>query len=303
MPQPKAKHIVIITGPTAAGKTRTALAVAEHFGIPVISADSRQMYKQLPIGTAQPTKEELQKVKHFFIGNLDLEEYYSAAMYEQQVMILLEDLFKESPVALLAGGSMMYIDAVCKGIDDIPTIHDDIRQQVKREIQENGIAPLLEELQKKDPEYYAIADKNNTRRIAHAIEIIRQTGGTYTQLRTHTIRQRPFGIIKIGLNLPREQLYQRINDRVLKMVEQGLVEEAREVYPKRELNSLNTVGYKELFKYFDGDISLDEAIRQIQSNTRQYARKQMTWYRRDPDIQWFHPTATDAVIKYINQKL
>jgi len=303
MPEPQEKYLVIITGPTATGKTKAAMAVAKHFGIPVISADSRQMYRQLPIGTAQPAAEEQKEVRHLFTATLELDEYYSAAMYEQEVLKVIELLHRDSPIALMAGGSMMYIDAVCKGIDDIPTIRDDIRQQVKSDLEEKGLQQLLEELKEKDPQYFAEADKNNTRRIAHAIEIIRQTGDTYSSLRTKTHKQRPFKIIKIGLTLPREQLYERINERVLQMVEQGLIEEAKAVYPKRELNSLNTVGYKELFKYFDGKISLEEAIRQIQSNTREYARKQMTWYRRDTEIQWFHPTAHEAIINYINKQM
>lgn len=292
--------LVVILGPTGVGKTELCLRVAEHFGIPIINADSRQVYREIPVGTAAPTTEQQQRVKHYFVGNLSLGDYYSASVYEQDVMRLLDTYFTaDRHVALLTGGSMMYIDTVCNGIDDIPTVDDTTRQMMKRRYEEEGLEKLCEQLQQLDPEYYAIVDRKNPKRVVHALEICLMTGNTYTSYRKQEKKQRPFNIVKIGLNRDREELYDRINRRVLQMVEEGLVEEARRVYPQRELNALNTVGYKELFECFDGKCNEGEAIFRIQCDSRKYCRKQLTWFRRDPLIRWFHPDNIEEIIKYI----
>lgn len=295
--------LIVLLGPTGVGKTELCLRFADTFSIPIINADSRQIFREIPIGTAAPTKSQQERVRHYFVGTHALEDYYSASIYEQEVLQLLENLFKQSPVALIAGGSMMYIDAVCKGIDDIPTVDDVTRSLMKKRLETEGLEVLLNELKELDPEHYAIVDHHNPRRVVHALEICHMTGRTYTSFRTNSQKQRPFNILKIGLNRPREELYERINQRVLQMMEQGLLEEARSVYPLRGLNSLNTVGYKELFNYFDGKIPLEEAIRQIQSNTRRYMRKQLTWFKRDESIRWFHPDNIEEIINYIKSSL
>ena len=292
--------LVVILGPTGVGKTELCLRVAEHFGIPIINADSRQVYRDIPVGTAAPTTEQQQRVKHYFVGNLSLGDYYSASVYEQDVMRLLYTYFTaDRHVALLTGGSMMYIDTVCNGIDDIPTVDDATRQMMKKRYEEEGLERLCEQLQQLDPEYYAIVDRKNPKRVVHALEICLMTGNTYTSYRKQEKKQRPFNIVKIGLNRDREELYDRINRRVLQMVDEGLVEEARRVYPQRELNALNTVGYKELFECFDGKCTEQEAIFRIQCDSRKYCRKQLTWFRRDPLIRWFHPDNIEEIIKYI----
>ena len=273
--------------------------LATHFGIPIINADSRQLYRELKIGTARPTEEQMQQVKHYFVGTLGLEEYYSASLFEQQVLELLNQLFSKHDYALITGGSMMYIDAVCDGIDDIPTIDEEIRTLMKRRLAEEGLKQLCEELKHLDPEYYQIVDKQNPRRVVHALEICTMTGQTYTSFRRREKRERPFRIIKIGLNRPREELYARINQRVNDMMMNGLLEEVRAMYPKRSLNALNTVGYKELFNYLDGQWTLGEAVERIKGNTRRYARKQLTWYKKDDQIRWFHPEEITTIIDYI----
>jgi tRNA dimethylallyltransferase len=304
----RGKTLVVITGPTAVGKTQLCLDIARHFDIPIINADSRQIYKELSIGTAKPTAEELQQVKHYFVGTLSLQDYYSASLFEQQVLDLLDTLFKTSDYALMAGGSMMYIDAVCDGIDDIPTIDDETRATMKQRLKDEGLQKLCEELKRLDPEYYEIVDRQNPKRVVHALEICTMTGKTYTSFRMKERRSqesgvrrsvRPFKIVKIGLNREREELYNRINARVDAMMQQGLLKEAENVYPLRELNALNTVGYKELFEYFNGRWSLDEAVERIKGNTRRYARKQLTWYKKDPLIRWFHPDQKKEIIDYI----
>lgn len=293
--------LVVVLGPTGVGKTELCLQIAEHLQVPIINADSRQIFQELPIGTAAPTQEQQRRVKHYFVGNHHLEDYYSASLYEADVLSLLPRLFATRHTALLTGGSMMYIDAVCKGIDDIPTIDDGTREWMKKRLAQEGLPRLVEELKVLDPEHYQIVDKNNPRRVVHALEICHMTGKTYTSFRTNSTKERPFKIVKIGLNRHREQLYERINQRVLLMMENGMEEEARNVYPKRGLNSLNTVGYKELFDYFDGNIPREEAIRQIQSNTRRYMRKQLTWFKKDEDITWFHPDNIEEIINYIDK--
>ena len=273
--------------------------IAKHFGIPIINADSRQIYRELKIGTARPTDEQTQAVSHYFVGTLGLDDYYSASLFEQQVLQLLDQLFSTSDYALLTGGSMMYIDAVCDGIDDIPTIDEETRRLMKQRLADEGLEALCEELRRLDPEYYEIVDRQNPRRVVHALEICTMTGKTYTSFRRRERRQRPFRIVKIALNRPREELYERINRRVDQMMSDGLLDEARALYPKKELNALNTVGYKELFDYLDGRWPLEEAVERIKGNTRRYARKQLTWYKKDEQIRWFHPDDKQSIIDYI----
>ncbi len=295
------KTLIVITGPTAVGKTALCLDIAQHYGIPIINADSRQIYKELQIGTASPTAEQLSQVKHYFVGTLSLNDYYSASLFEQQVLEILDSEFREHDYALMTGGSMMYIDAVCNGIDDIPTVDDETREKLKSRLANEGLEPLVEELRKLDPEYYEIVDKQNPRRVVHGLEICLMTGKTYTSFRKREKKQRPFRIIKIGLNRDREELYNRINQRVDQMMNDGLLKEAQQLYPMRQMNALNTVGYKEMFTYLDGIWSLEEATERIKGNTRRYARKQLTWYKKDEQIRWFHPDDKDNIISYISQ--
>lgn len=295
------KTLIVLTGPTAVGKTAISLDIAKHFGIPVINADSRQIYKELKIGTARPTEAELREVKHYFVGTLSINDYYSASLYEQQALELLDTEFRSHDYALLSGGSMMYIDAVCYGIDDIPTIDDETRDTMKRRLKEEGLEALCEELRQLDPDYYNEVDRQNPRRVVHALEICVMTGKTYTSFRKRSKKERPFRIVKIGLDRPREELYQRINARVDAMMAAGLLDEASALYPQRSLNALNTVGYKELFDYLDGRWPLDEAVERIKGNTRRYARKQLTWYKKDEQIRWFHPENKTSIMNYISQ--
>ena len=294
----KEKTLIVVTGPTGVGKTEATLRLAEHFGVPVINADSRQIFAEIPIGTAAPTAAQQARVRHYFVGNHHLEDYYSASLFEEDVLKIIHEA--SSKVSLLSGGSMMYIDAVCKGIDDIPTIRPEVRQEMMQLLESEGLEKMCELLHEWDPEHWAVVDRNNPRRVIHALEICKQTGRTYTSFRSNTIKERPFNIIKIGLNRDRETLYQRINQRVLQMIDDGMIEEAQRVYPKRMLNSLNTVGYKELFEYLDGLTTLDEAIFKIQSSTRRYARKQLTWYKRDAEMTWFSPDNIEEILNYLS---
>lgn len=293
------RTLIVITGPTAVGKTALTIELARHFGIPVINADSRQVYRELRIGTASPTPEQLAQAKHYFVGHKSIHDYYNASLYEQDVLTLLDTLFADSPVQLLSGGSMMYIDAVCNGIDDIPTIRDDIRSDLKRRYQEEGLDALCADLLRLDPEHYAVVDRKNHRRVIHALEVCYQTGRTYTSFRTQVRKARPFRVMKIGLNRDRTELYDRINRRVDQMMADGLTDEAQTLYPLRQLNALNTVGYKELFDYMDGRWTLDEAVERMKGNTRRYARKQLTWFRRDAEVRWFHPDNKEDILNYI----
>ena len=301
------KTLIVITGPTAVGKTALCLDLARHFNIPIINADSRQIFRELKIGTAAPTEEQLRQVRHYFVGTLGLEDYYSASMYEQQVMTLLDELFQQSDYALLSGGSMMYIDAVCNGIDDIPTVDDETRVTMKRRLEEEGLEALCEELRRLDPEHWAIVDRKNPRRVVHALEICHMTGRTYTSFRKRELgdnsrlypSSRPFRIVKIALTRPREELYNRINARVDLMMLQGLLDEVRRLLPYRHLNALNTVGYKEMFAYFDNIWSLDEAVERMKGNTRRYARKQLTWFKKDNEVTWFSPDDEQQIIEHI----
>ena len=282
------RTLLLILGPTGVGKTELSLRVAEHYGCPILNCDSRQIYRSIPIGTAAPTAEEQARVKHYFVATRDLEEDYNAGQYERDALVLLEDLFKTHEVVVMSGGSMLYADAVCKGLDDLPNVPAEIRQEVKAAYEKGGLEWLQAEVQRLDPDYWEVVDQQNPARLAHCIEMCRMTGKTYSSLRTNPNKERPFRIVKVALERPREVLYDRINRRVEQMVKDGLVEEARAVYPKRQLNSLQTVGYRELFAYFDGEYDLDRAIELIQQNSRHYAKRQMTWFRHDKDIHWLN---------------
>lgn len=293
------KTLIVLIGPTGVGKTELSLQLAEHYQTCIISADSRQLYADLKIGTAAPTPEQLQRIPHYFVGTLQLTDYYSAAQYETEVLSQLESLFTQHDTILLTGGSMMYIDAICKGIDDIPTVDADTRQMMLQRYETEGLEQLCAELKLLDPEYYRIVDLKNPKRVIHALEICYMTGKTYTSFRTQQKKERPFRIVKIGLTRNREELYERINQRVDVMVEEGLIEEAKQVYDFRNLNSLNTVGYKEIFNYLDSEWTLPFAIEKIKQNSRIYSRKQMTWFKRDKEIRWFHPEQKTEILSYL----
>ena len=295
------KNLVVVQGTTGVGKTEACISIARHLHCEIINCDSRQLYESIPIGTAAPTAEQMLKVRHHFVGVLPLDRYFSASMYEEAVCKLVEE--SRHDTFLLTGGSMMYIDAVCNGIDELPTVRDEIREEMKRRLADEGLDALDRELSQLDPQHWQNIDHNNPRRILHALEICHQTGKPYSSFLSHSKKERPFNILKIGLTRPREEMYERINLRVLKMMDDGLEEEARKVYPLRHHNSLNTVGYKELLDFFDGTTDLEEAVRRIQSNTRRYMRKQETWFKRDKTIKWFAPTEIKEIIKYIDNSL
>ncbi|MBO7587905.1 MAG: tRNA (adenosine(37)-N6)-dimethylallyltransferase MiaA [Bacteroidaceae bacterium] len=302
------KSLAVILGPTGVGKTQLCLTLAGLFGSPIISADSKQMYEGIELGTAAPTREERERVKHYFVGNLQLEDYYSAAMYEEQALELIGELFRSHDTLIVTGGSMMYIDALCYGIDMIPTVTEDIRSQVLQRYRNEGLESMTRELKLLDPVYWKQVDIRNPKRVLHALEICYMTGRPYSSFRTGKRAERPFNIIRIGLTRPREELYSRIDLRVDRMIEAGLVEDARRLYPKRHLNSLNTVGYKELFSWMAGETdpqgnpwTLETAISRIKQDTRIYSRKQMTWFRRDTATRWFNPDDTQAIIDYIKE--
>lgn len=299
----KKPTLIVLLGPTGVGKTELSLSIAETYHTSIVSADSRQLYADIKIGTAAPTAEQLARVPHYFVRTLDLHDYYSAAQYEMEVLKKLEELFRENDVVVLTGGSMMYIDAVCKGIDDIPTVDNETRQLMLERYEQEGLERLCAELKLLDPEYYQIVDLKNHKRVIHALEICYMTGKTFTSFRTQTQKERPFEILKIGLKREREELYERINRRVDIMMEEGLLEEARRVYPFRQLNSLNTVGYKELFNYLDGTWELPFAIEKIKQNSRIYSRKQMTWFKRDQHITWFHPEDTAEIMSFLQKNI
>lgn len=295
------KNLVVVLGATGVGKTEACISIARHLHCEIINCDSRQLYESIPIGTAAPTAEQMLKVRHHFVGILPLDRYFSASMYEEAVCKLVEESCHDT--FLLTGGSMMYLDAVCNGIDELPTVRDEIREEMKRRLADEGLDALDRELSQLDPQHWQNIDHNNPRRILHALEICHQTGKPYSSFLSHSKKERPFNILKIGLTRPREEMYERINLRVLKMMDDGLEEEARQVYPLGHHNSLNTVGYKELFDFFDGTTDLEEAVRRIQSNTRRYMRKQETWFKRDKTIKWFAPTEIKEIIKYIDISL
>lgn len=293
------KTLIVIVGPTGVGKTELCLKVAEAFDTVIVNADSRQIFKEIPVGTAAPTIAERRRIRHFFVGNLHIDQYYNASMFENDVIALLDTLFKEKDYVIMSGGSMMYVDAVCNGIDDIPTVDTATRSKVMREYEEKGLDYICGRLEELDPEYYSIVDKRNPKRVIHAVEICLSTGRTYTSFRVNAKKDRPFNIIKVGLTLDREQLYERIDGRVDRMVADGLIQEAEKMYPYRNLNSLNTVGYKELFDYFDGKCTFEEAVFRIKCDTHKYCRKQLTWFKRDKDIHWFSPNNVEEIINYI----
>lgn len=295
--------LIVVLGPTGVGKSDVSLQLAKHYHTEIISADSRQFFKELCIGTAVPSAEDLKEVSHHFIQNKSIHNYYNVSEYETEALQLIQKLFIKVNPLILTGGSMLYVDTICKGIDDIPTVDPGIRAEVISWYEKNGIDALRSRLLEVDPEYYQIVDLNNPKRMLHAVEVCQMTGRTFTSFRTQTVRERPFRIIKIGINLDRKILYDRINERVLRMMDAGLLEEVKSVYPYRNLNSLNTVGYKELFLYLDGACSLDEAVDLIQRNTRKYARKQLTWFRRDSDIAWFEPGQVKEMLQFIDKTM
>ena len=295
--------LIVLLGPTGVGKTELSLRVASHVGSPIISADSRQLYKELVIGTAAPTAEQLARIKHYFVGTLSLTDYYNASQFEEEVLLCLENLFQSTSNVVMTGGSMMYIDAVCNGIDELPTVSQEIRTNLMKRFEVEGLDPIREDLKRLDPQHYNEVDLNNYKRVIHALEICLMTGRPYSELRTNTKKTRPFRIIKIGLTRDREELCDRINARVDQMMRDGLLEEARHVYPYKHLNSLNTVGYKEMFNYLDGEWPLDFAIEKIKRNSRVYARKQMTWFKRDKEINWFHPDNIQGILTFLDEQL
>lgn len=296
-------NLVVVTGPTAIGKTSVSISIAQHFGTEIISADSRQLFREMVIGTAVPDHDELMLVPHHFIHTQSIFDYYNASRFELEVLEKLSLLFKKNDLVVMTGGSMLYIDAVCNGIDDLPAIDFRIREQVIEQFHNEGLEPLKAELKTLDPEYYSQVDLKNPKRIMHAIEICRMTGKTFTSFRTNKKKERPFDLIKIGLTASREILYDRINRRVEAMIEAGLEEEAKRLFEHRENNALNTVGYREWFEHFEGSITREEAIEKIKSNTRRYARKQQTWFKRDQDIRWFDISDKDLIIPAILQKM
>lgn len=305
--------LIVILGPTAVGKTGLTLSLAEHYACPILNCDSRQIYRDMRIGTAAPTQEQLDRVRHYFVGQLNIDEYYSAAKYEQEVLQLTSELFKTHNTLILSGGSMMYIDAVCNGIDDIPTVDDEVRATLAKRLQEEGLEKLLAELRLADPEHYDFVDHKNAKRVVHALEVCYTTGKPYSSFLTRkTLRcgasttqtaDRPFRILKIGLEQPREELFARINSRVDDMINSGLLHEAMTLLPHRHENALNTVGYKEMFNVLDGTWELPMAIERLKKNTRVYAKKQMTWFKHDTGVTWFHPNDKDGIIKHINENL
>ena len=297
------KRLIVLLGPTGVGKTELSIEIARHFHTSIISCDSRQIYREMRIGTAVPSREQLSAVPHFFIHTLSVKDYYNSWQFEQQALDKIRELHHTAEVVLLVGGSMMYIDALCKGIDDIPTVTPEIRDALYMQFETEGLAPILAELKEADPVHYEEVDRNNYKRVIHAVEICRMTGKPYSSFRTNIKKERPFRIIKVGLNRDRDELCDRINQRVDLMMSEGLLEEARRAYPFRHLNSLNTVGYKELFNYFSGEWTLDLAVEKIKRNSRVYARKQMTWFKRDPEITWFHPDETEAIFTHLSQQI
>lgn len=293
------KYLIVILGPTGIGKTKTAIAIAKFFQTEIVSSDSRQIFKELKIGTAIPSKEELKMIKHHFIHSHSIHDYYNASKFETDALDKIEEILKKNDYALMTGGSMLYIDAVCKGIDDLPEVDPFLRNDLTNLYKSEGIEGIRNRLKKLDPEYYHTVDLKNPKRILHALEICIMTGKPYSSFRKNTIKKRPFQIIKIGLKCEREILYSKINTRVDTMIKNGLLDEVKRIFPYKNLQALNTVGYKELFAYIDGAYDLNEAIDKIKSNTRKYARKQLTWFKKDPAIHWFNPDEPERIIKFI----
>ncbi|MEN6457298.1 MAG: tRNA (adenosine(37)-N6)-dimethylallyltransferase MiaA [Prolixibacteraceae bacterium] len=297
------KTLIVLLGPTGVGKSDLSIRLAQYFDTEIISSDSRQVYRELSIGTAVPPLTDQRKVKHHLIHSHSIHEYYSASHFEDDVLKILQLLFREKDIAVMAGGSMLYIDAVCNGMDSLPDTDQKLRTELIRDFDEKGIEHLRLQLKRLDPDYYAVVDLKNPKRLLHALEVCLTTGKPYSSFLTRPKKERPFHIIKIGLNLERENLYERINRRVDRMMEEGLEEEARQVYSLKHLNSLNTVGYKELFAFFDGTGSKEEATELIKRNSRHYARRQLTWFRRDKEINWFRPEQAEEVIQFIKNQI
>lgn len=302
MNNPKKENtLVVLLGPTGIGKTDLSLEIAKQLNTHIISCDSRQMYRELKIGTAVPEPLQLAQVQHHFIGNLSIHDYYSSGIFENETIALLENLFKLNKYALMTGGSGLYIDAVVKGIDDLPTVDIEVRENLKQLFRDEGIEYIQEKLKQTDPDYYELADLNNPKRMLKALEVYEMTGKTYSSLRTESKKERSFNTIQIGINMDREELYNRINLRVEKMFEAGLEQEAKQFHAYKHLNSLNTVGYKELFGYFEGTYDLNEAIRLIKRNSRHYAKRQLTYWNRDKSIRWFHPSQKTEILQLIQE--
>lgn len=294
------ERLVVIVGPTGSGKTDLSIRIALHYGAPILSTDSRQMYRGMPVGTAQPTFEQLQAVEHHFIASHDIGDNLSCGEYETQAIACLEKLFAEHDCVVAVGGSGLYVKALCEGMDDLPQADENLRRELAVRLEAEGLEALAAQLGTLDPDYYEAVDRNNPARVVRALEVCLQTGRPYSQLRTGMRRKRGFDIVKVGVDLPREALYERIDRRVDRMLADGLEAEARAMYPYRHLNALQTVGYREFFDYFDGRISYDQAVELIKRNSRRYAKRQLTWFRRDPEIRWFRPDETDSIISYID---
>lgn len=299
----KKPTLIVVLGPTGVGKTNISLSLAEHFDCPIVSSDSRQFYRELKIGTAAPTEEQLKRVPHYFIGSHSIFDEYNAGQYEQDAIKLLDKLFQKRDVVMLVGGSMMYIDAVCNGMDDIPTVDLETRTFWQKEYAEKGLEYIQEELKRLDPVHYEQVDLQNPKRIIHALEICSVTRKPYSDLRTGRRKQRRFNILKIGLNRPRPELYERINLRVDEMMHEGLLQEAEQFYPHKQLNTLNTVGYKELYEYMDGNWTLDFAVNMIKQDSRRYAKRQLTWFNRDKEIHWFQPEEEERILEFVNAEM
>ena len=297
------KHLVVIAGPTGSGKTDLSIRVARYYHCPIISTDSRQFYRGIPIGTAQPTAEELQMAEHHFIADRELKDDFNSGAYETEALSRLEELFQKHDIVVAVGGSGLYIKALCEGMDDLPEVDPQLREELNTRCKAEGVEALAEELRRLDPDFYEVVDRKNPARVVRALEVCISTGKTYSSLRSGVKRQRPFNIIKIAVNMDREVLYERIDLRVDKMVQAGLYDEALKVYPFRELNALQTVGYREWFDHFDGKISREEAIELIKRNSRRYAKRQLTWFRADKDFEWFEPSETEKILEYIDSKI
>lgn len=296
------KRLLVVVGPTGSGKTDLSIRLALHYGAPILSTDSRQVYRGMPIGTAQPSADQLQAVEHHFIASHDLTDNLNCGEYEVQALARLEELFADHDWVVAVGGSGLYVRALCEGMDDLPQADEPLRRELERRLAEEGLGALAEELRELDPEYCRTADLNNPARVMRALEVCLQTHMPYSRQRTGERRPRPFEIVKIGIDLPRNVLYDRINRRVDRMLADGLEAEARALYPYRELNALKTVGYREFFDYFDGRIGYDEAVELIKRNSRRYAKRQLTWFRRDSEIRWFAPDDDAAIIAYVGSK-
>ena len=297
------KHLVVIAGPTGSGKTDLSIRVARYYHCPIISTDSRQFYRGIPIGTAQPTAEELQMAEHHFIADRELKDDFNSGAYETEALSRLEELFQKHDIVVAVGGSGLYIKALCEGMDDLPEVDPRLREELNTRCKAEGVEALAEKLRRLDPDFYEVVDRKNPARVVRALEVCISTGKTYSSLRSGVKRQRPFNIIKIAVNMDREVLYERIDLRVDKMVQAGLYDEALKVYPLRELNALQTVGYREWFDHFDGKISREEAIELIKRNSRRYAKRQLTWFRADKDFEWFEPSETEKILEYIDSKI